>query len=227
MASIRSEYHRFLAHLTQRHVHDDAPAGAPGARSPAATGRGRCCTPGRSTRLAPLAIAHLAQMPVAYDGDARGPENGPALGRLHQLEVGPFRGFMRQETFDLSHDITLVYGANGTGKSSFAKPWKWRCSVRSAKRRPSGSTSGRTATTLACAATSRQSCRLRRRARRRPSSPTKLSIASASSRRTASTISPESPRGPRAISASSSPPCSAWTSSASSCAASTPRSIRT
>ena len=23
MASIRSEYHRFLAHLTQRHVHDD------------------------------------------------------------------------------------------------------------------------------------------------------------------------------------------------------------
>ena len=98
-----------------------APAGAPGARSPAATGRGRCCTPGRSTRLAPLAIAHLAQMPVAYDGDARGPENGPALGRLHQLEVGPFRGFMRQETFDLSHDITLVYGANGTGKSSFCE----------------------------------------------------------------------------------------------------------
>src|SRR5690606_16046449 len=33
----------------------------------------------------------------------------------------PFRGFMRQETFDLSHDITLVYGANGTGKSSFCE----------------------------------------------------------------------------------------------------------
>ncbi|HBN8055922.1 TPA: AAA family ATPase, partial [Pseudomonas aeruginosa] len=28
---------------------------------------------------------------------------------------------MRQETFDLSHDITLVYGANGTGKSSFCE----------------------------------------------------------------------------------------------------------
>jgi ABC-type branched-subunit amino acid transport system ATPase component len=26
---------------------------------------------------------------------------------------------MRQEIFDLSHDITLIYGANGTGKSSF------------------------------------------------------------------------------------------------------------
>lgn len=43
------------------------------------------------------------------------------LGRLHQLEVGPFRGFTRKETFDLSHDITLVYGANGTGKSSFCE----------------------------------------------------------------------------------------------------------
>jgi recombinational DNA repair ATPase RecF len=28
---------------------------------------------------------------------------------------------MAQETFDLSHDLTLVYGANGTGKSSFCE----------------------------------------------------------------------------------------------------------
>ncbi|HCF7139862.1 AAA family ATPase [Pseudomonas aeruginosa] len=122
MASIRSEYHRFLAHLTQRHVHDDVRRLAhlvlDHLQPLAEVGAARR---GRSTRLAPLAIAHLAQMPVAYDGDARGPENGPALGRLHQLDVGPFRGFMRQETFDLSHDITLVYGANGTGKSSFCE----------------------------------------------------------------------------------------------------------
>jgi len=122
MASIRSEYHRFLAHLAQRQVHDDvrrlahlvlnhlqslAEVGAAGRR--------------RSGRLAPLAIANLAQTPVAYQGDGHGPDAGPALGRLLQLEVGPFRGFMRQETFDLSHDITLVYGANGTGKSSFCE----------------------------------------------------------------------------------------------------------
>ncbi len=122
MASIRSEYHRFLAHLAQRHVHDDVRRLAhlvlDHLQPLAEVGAARR---GRSTRLAPLAIAHLAQMPVAYNGDARGPENGPALGRLHQLEVGPFRGFMRQETFDLSHDITLVYGANGTGKSSFCE----------------------------------------------------------------------------------------------------------
>jgi hypothetical protein len=122
MASIHSEYHRFLAHLAQQEVHDDVrrlahlvlnnlqPLAEVGATRRA-----------RSTRLVPLAVANLAQTPVAYDGEAHGSESGPALGRLRQLEVGPFRGFMRQETFDLSHDITLVYGANGTGKSSFCE----------------------------------------------------------------------------------------------------------
>ena len=122
MAQILSEYHRFLAHLAQRHVHDDVRRLAHLVRDYleplAEVGAVRR---GRSTRLAPLAIEHLAQMSVAYGGDAHGPEVGPAFGRLHQLEVGPFRGFMRQETFDLSHDITLVYGANGTGKSSFCE----------------------------------------------------------------------------------------------------------
>ena len=45
---------------------------------------------GAPRALAPLAIAHLAQMPVAHNGDAGGPETGSALGRLHQLEVGRF-----------------------------------------------------------------------------------------------------------------------------------------
>ncbi len=122
MAGVLSEYHRFLAHLAQRPVHDDVRRLAHlvlDHLQPLAEVGG--VRRGRSTRLAPLAIAHLTQMPVAYDGDAHSPEAGPALGRLHQLEVGPFRGFMRQETFDLSHDITLVYGANGTGKSSFCE----------------------------------------------------------------------------------------------------------
>ena len=122
MAQIHSEYHRFLAYLAQRHVHDDVRRLAhlvlDHIQTLAEVGAARR---GRSTRLAPLAIAHLAEMPVARDGNARGPAAGPAIGRLHQLEVGPFRGFMRQETFDLSHDITLVYGADGTGKSSFCE----------------------------------------------------------------------------------------------------------
>lgn len=122
MASIHSEYHRFLAHLAQRQVHDDVRRLAhlifENLQTLSEVGAARR---GRSTRLAPLAIAHLAQMPVTYDGDVHDPETGAALGRLHQLDVGPFRGFMRHETFDLSHDITLIYGANGTGKSSFCE----------------------------------------------------------------------------------------------------------
>lgn len=120
MASVHSEYHRFLAHLAQREVHDDVRRLAHlvlnHLQPLAEVGAARR---GRSTRLAPLAVAHLAHMPVAYEENPSGPEAGPVLGRLQQLQVGPFRGFMRQETFDLSHDITLVYGANGTGKSSF------------------------------------------------------------------------------------------------------------
>jgi len=122
MASIFSEYHRFLAHLAQREVTDDVRRLAhlvlDHLQSLAEVGGARR---GRSTRLAPLAIAHLAQMPAAYAENPRDPEPVPALGRLHQLDVGPFRGFMRQETFDLSHDISLIYGANGTGKSSFCE----------------------------------------------------------------------------------------------------------
>ncbi|MBW5867545.1 MULTISPECIES: AAA family ATPase [Yersinia] len=122
MASIHSEYHRFLTHLAQRDVHEDVRRLAylvlRHLQPLAEVGAARR---GRSTRLAPLAVAHLVQMPIAYEGDANGPEAGIALGRLHQLEVGPFRGFMQQEIFDLSYDITLIYGANGTGKSSFCE----------------------------------------------------------------------------------------------------------
>ncbi|MDC7712409.1 AAA family ATPase [Vogesella indigofera] len=122
MASIHSEYQRFLTYLTQRDVHNDVRRLAHlvlnHLQPLAEVGAARR---GRSTRLAPLAVAQLAQMPAVYDGEAHVPEAGPVFGRLQQLEVGPFRGFMRQETFDLSHDITLVYGANGTGKSSFCE----------------------------------------------------------------------------------------------------------
>lgn len=120
MASINSEYHRFLTHLSQREVHENVrrfahlvlaqlkPLSEVGATRRA-----------RSTRLVPLAVKQLMQTPVVLEGLADNSERSEAIGRLLQLEVGPFRGFMRQETFDLSHDITLIYGANGTGKSSF------------------------------------------------------------------------------------------------------------
>jgi recombinational DNA repair ATPase RecF len=38
--------------------------------------------------------------------------------RLQQLTVGPFRGFRREEPFDLRKRIVLFYGPNGSGKTS-------------------------------------------------------------------------------------------------------------
>ncbi|WKS83374.1 AAA family ATPase [Aeromonas caviae] len=75
----------------------------------------------RSIRLAPLAINQLLTTTAEIQQEAL--PNAPVqlMGRMHNLTVGPFRGFMRQEVFDLSRDITLVYGANGTGKSSFCE----------------------------------------------------------------------------------------------------------
>lgn len=122
MASINAEYQRFLEYLAQREVPDDvrrlANLVASHLQRLSEVGAVRR---GRSNRLAPLALRHLATTAVEYDVIPHDPGAEPELGRLQQLEVGPFRGFMRQEIFDLSHDITLVYGANGTGKSSFCE----------------------------------------------------------------------------------------------------------
>ena len=43
------------------------------------------------------------------------------LSRLKTMTVGPFRGFARQEVFDLNSRLVLIYGPNGTGKSSFCE----------------------------------------------------------------------------------------------------------
>lgn len=41
--------------------------------------------------------------------------------QLKRLSVGPFRGFAKQEDFDLASQLVLIYGPNGTGKSSFCE----------------------------------------------------------------------------------------------------------
>lgn len=43
------------------------------------------------------------------------------LNQLKMLNVGPFRGFAKQEEFDLTSKVVLIYGPNGTGKSSFCE----------------------------------------------------------------------------------------------------------
>lgn len=44
-----------------------------------------------------------------------------AIHQLKSLRAGPFRGFAKAEDFDLSSSLVLIYGPNGTGKSSFCE----------------------------------------------------------------------------------------------------------
>jgi hypothetical protein len=70
----------------------------------------------RSHHLAGLARETLA----ATSGAAPvAPADNPAQpwpwSRLRELTVGPFRGFRREETFDLRKRVLLFYGPNGSG----------------------------------------------------------------------------------------------------------------
>lgn len=122
MASILAEYQRFLASLANSPVPDNvrrmanlvfANLGYLG--EVGATRRAR------SVRLAPIAVSHLLTTSAEIQRDILSDARQHPIGRLHELTVGPFRGFMRQETIDLSREVTLIYGANGTGKSSFCE----------------------------------------------------------------------------------------------------------
>jgi energy-coupling factor transporter ATP-binding protein EcfA2 len=122
MASVQAEYQRFLASLAGSNATDNVRRMAnlvlANLNQLAEVGAVRRA---RSVRLAPLAINQLLDTAAEIELQALPNVNAQYSGRLHELMVGPFRGFMRQEVFDLSRDITLVYGANGTGKSSFCE----------------------------------------------------------------------------------------------------------
>ncbi|MGO4390220.1 AAA family ATPase [Variovorax sp. M-6] len=76
----------------------------------------------RAAHLAALARQGLAttarDMPEGQDEDqaAEWPWT-----RLRSLAVGPFRGFVREEVFDLQRRVVLFYGPNGAGKSSICE----------------------------------------------------------------------------------------------------------
>lgn len=48
-------------------------------------------------------------------------EKTSPITQIKSMAVGPFRGFSRQEIFDLDSRLVLIYGPNGTGKSSFCE----------------------------------------------------------------------------------------------------------
>jgi energy-coupling factor transporter ATP-binding protein EcfA2 len=123
MGTVQKEYERFLAWL-----------------------RSQATTPD-TRRLANLVLAHFDDLlPLGTGASARSKcllqqaqKNFDALPdelplnreestsdeipwrRLRRLEIGPFRGFIRSETFDLDRRIVLIYGPNGSGKSSFCE----------------------------------------------------------------------------------------------------------
>lgn len=76
----------------------------------------------RSLHLAALARSALAATSLEMPGgqDQAQQAQWPWT-RLRSLTVGPFRGFVREETFDLQKGTVLFYGPNGSGKSSLCE----------------------------------------------------------------------------------------------------------
>lgn len=126
MGTIRNDYQRFLVALAGKAGLDDAKrmANVIWQRLDALSALG-ATRRARSIRLAPVAIRELPNASVELPSFEQQQDQHQSFTQITQLTVGPFRGFMQPETFDLSRAITLVYGANGTGKSSFCEALEW------------------------------------------------------------------------------------------------------
>jgi recombinational DNA repair ATPase RecF len=122
MGSAREDYEHFVRwlHLPEQHAPEDVRRFANLVLADfdaiAATSWQRNS---RSLHLANLARRSLATTTADLP---EAPEDNAAVGwpwrRLLQLTIGPFRGFRREEPFDLRKRIVLFYGPNGSGKTS-------------------------------------------------------------------------------------------------------------
>ena len=122
MATVEAEHHRFLEHLaavgTPANVQRFAELVHQNLDALAEVGSARRA---RSSRLAPIAIEGMRTPLQTTQAAIAAVQIAQQAFRLAVLQVGPFRGFMASETFDLGRDITLVYGPNGSGKTSFCE----------------------------------------------------------------------------------------------------------
>ena len=76
----------------------------------------------RIKKVVELAQSLWQELPSSLDLKiAEVPTRATSISHLKSLTVGPFRGFARQEVFDLNSSVSLIYGPNGTGKSSFSE----------------------------------------------------------------------------------------------------------
>jgi DNA repair exonuclease SbcCD ATPase subunit len=120
---IRSEYQRFMqtlqghnstdpvrkiANIISAHLDEIIPLG---------THQGH-----RIKKIVQLSHANWAQAPTQIAPTlGNNVEQAVRLASLKTMTVGPFRGFAKQEVFDLNSRLVLIYGPNGTGKSSFCE----------------------------------------------------------------------------------------------------------
>ncbi|MFG7103587.1 AAA family ATPase [Burkholderia pseudomallei] len=125
MASAKQDYYRFLRwlHEPQREAPDNVRRFANMILAEfdavAATSRQRNA---RAAALARFAREHLALTPPEFrDVDAHAAVGDWSWRRLKELTVGPFRGFRREERFDLRKRVVLFYGPNGSGKTSLCE----------------------------------------------------------------------------------------------------------
>lgn len=76
----------------------------------------------RARKIGDLIQKNHATLPTTFPNIQSGNTNGAdkATG-IASLKIGPFRGFVRSESFVFDRKYTFMYGPNGSGKSSFCE----------------------------------------------------------------------------------------------------------
>jgi recombinational DNA repair ATPase RecF len=123
MASASSEYGRFMRWLAGIEVEPDVRRIAKIVQGNLdAVDRTVSAGGQRARVLTPLLRRDLAE---TDDGIALPEDEAAAVPlpwtRLSRLIIGPFRGFRREEHFDLEKPVVLFYGPNGSGKTSLCE----------------------------------------------------------------------------------------------------------
>jgi AAA15 family ATPase/GTPase len=120
---IRAEYLRFLQTLTDTNVPADVRKIANlvldrfDTLLPLSISQGQ-----RIKKMVQLAQTNWASISTDIQPiPKRATEQACPITQLKSLSVGPFRGFAKQEDFDLASRLVLIYGPNGTGKSSLCE----------------------------------------------------------------------------------------------------------
>ena len=103
-----TEHEQRLLDLILKNFAVLAPLGTAGARR--ATRLRELIEENRATPLSPLVVPEIATQGAVFP-----------VKQLRSLQIGPFRGFSKAETFDLSKPYVFVYGPNGSGKSSLCE----------------------------------------------------------------------------------------------------------